>query len=211
MEEVVLQAQERTLTGKQVKTLRVAGRLPAVIYGKTFKPVAISLDYREAQKILPTISSSQLVVVDVEGTRHTALVREKQRDPVSSKLLHIDFLEVSMTEKLHATVGIQFEGDAPAIKNYDGVVVIRSEEIEVEALPRDLPERIIVDLSSLAEIGDTIFVRDLVLPAKVRILSDVDEIVVHIAAPAYEAEPEGVEGGLEEPEVIERGKKEEEF
>ena len=211
MEEVVLQAQERTVTGKQVKALRVAGRLPAVIYGKTFKPVAISLDFREAQKILPTISSSQLVVVDVEGTRHTALVREKQREPVSGKLIHIDFLEVSMTEKLRASVGIHFEGDAPAIKNYNGVVVIRTEVIEVEALPRDLPERIVVDLSSLAEIGDTIFVRDLERPAKVRNLSDLDEIVVHITAPAYEAELEGVEGGVAEPEVIERGKKEEDF
>jgi large subunit ribosomal protein L25 len=211
MEEVVLQAQERTVTGKQVKTLRNAGRLPAVIYGKTFAPVAISLDYREAHKVLPTISSSQLVVVDVEGTRHTALVREKQRDPVSGKLLHIDFLEVSMTEKLRASVGIQFEGDAPAIKNYNGVVVIRTEEIDVEALPRDLPERIVVDLSKLAEIGDTIFVRDLELPAKVRILSDMDEIVVHMTAPAYETELEGAEGGMAEPEVIERGKKEEDF
>jgi len=211
MEEVVLQAQERTITGKQVKTLRLAGRLPAVIYGKSYAPVAISLDYREAQKVLPTISSSQLVVVDVEGTRHTALVREKQREPISGKLLHIDFLEVSMTEILRASVSIQFEGDAPAIKNYNGVVVIRTEEIDVEALPRDLPERIVVDLSRLAEIGDTIYVRDLELPAKVRILSDVDEIVVHITAPAYETDLEGAEGGMAEPEVIERGKKEEEF
>jgi len=211
MEEVVLQAQERTITGKQVKNLRLAGRLPAVVYGKSFTPVAISLDYREAQKVLPTISSSQLVVVDVEGTRHTALVREKQREPISGKLLHIDFLEVSMTEILRASVSIQFEGDAPAIKNYNGVVVIRTEEIDVEALPRDLPERIVVDLSRLAEIGDTIYVRDLELPAKVRILSDVDEIVVHITAPAYETDLEGAEGGMAEPEVIERGKKEEEF
>jgi large subunit ribosomal protein L25 len=211
MEEVVLHAQERTITGKQVKTLRLAGRLPAVIYGKSFAPVAISLDYREAQKVLPTISSSQLVVVDVEGSRHTALVREKQREPISGKLLHIDFLEVSMTEILRASVSIQFEGEAPAIKNYNGVVVIRTEEIDVEALPRDLPERIVVDLSNLAEIGDTIYVRDLELPAKVRILSDVDEIVVHITAPAYESELEGAEGGMAEPEVIERGKKEEEF
>jgi large subunit ribosomal protein L25 len=211
MEEVVMQALERALTGKQVKTLRVAGRLPAVIYGKGFKPVAISLDYREAQKILPTISSSHLVVVDVEGTRHTTLVREKQREPISGKLIHVDFLEVSMTEKLRASVGIQFEGDAPAIKNYNGVVVIRTEQIDVEALPRDLPERIVVDLVRLAEIGDTIFVRDLDLPAKVRVLSDPDEIVVHIAAPAYDAELEGAEGGVAEPEVIERGKKEEDF
>jgi large subunit ribosomal protein L25 len=139
------------------------------------------------------------------------LVREKQRDPISGALLHVDFLEVSLTEKLRANVGIHFEGESPAIKNYDGVVVIGTEVIEVEALPRDLPERIVVDLSRLLEIGDAIYVRDLDVPAKVRIMTDLDEIVVNITAPAYEPEIEGAEGGLAEPEVIERGKKEDEF
>jgi large subunit ribosomal protein L25 len=208
MEEVVLQAKNRTLTGKQVKTLRAAGRLPAVIYGKGFEPVAISLDLRDSLKILPTVSTSQLIVVDVEGVRHTTLVREKQREPVGGALLHIDFLEVSLTELLRAFVGIHFEGESPAVKNYDGVVVIGTEEIEVEALPRDLPERITVDLTGLAEIGDAIFVRDLDVPAKVRVLTDAEDIVVNITAPAYTAEP-GEEGAAPEPEVIERGKKEE--
>jgi large subunit ribosomal protein L25 len=210
MEEVVLQAKSRTITGKQVKALRAAGRLPAVIYGKGFEPVAISLDMRDSLKILPTVSTSQLIVVDVDGVKHTTLVREKQREPIGGSLLHIDFLEVSLTEKLRAFVGIHFDGDSPAVKNYDGVVVIGTEEIEVEALPRDLPERITVDLSSLAEIGDAIFVRDLDVPAKVRVLTDPDEIVVNITAQAYAAELEAEEGAVPEPEVLERGKKEEE-
>ena len=210
MEEVVLQAKSRTVTGKQVKALRVAGRLPAVIYGKGFEPVVISLDLRDALKILPTVSTSQLIVVDVDGVKHTTLVREKQREPIGGSLLHIDFMEVSLTEKLHAFVGIHFDGESPAVKNYDGIVVIGTDEIEVEALPRDLPERITVDLSRLTEIGDAIFVRDLNVPAKVRVLADPDEIVVNITAQAYAPALEAEEAGVLEPDVIERGKKEDE-
>jgi large subunit ribosomal protein L25 len=210
MAEVVLQAKNRTITGKQVKALRVAGLLPAVIYGKGFQPVSITLDSREAHRVIPTLSSSHLVVLDVEGKRHTALVREKQREPITGSLVHIDFLEVSLTEKLRAFVGIHVEGDSPAVKNYNGVVVLGTDEIEVESLPRDLPERIVVDLSALAEIGDAIYVRDLNVPSKVRVLTDGDEIVVNITAPVSDVDYEEAGSGVAEPEVIERGKKEDE-
>jgi large subunit ribosomal protein L25 len=210
MEEVVLLAKSRTVTGKQVKALRTAGRLPGVIYGRGIEPVVISLDLRDALKILPTVSTSQLIVVDVDGVRHTTLVREKQREPIGGSLLHIDFMEVSLTEKLRAFVGIHFDGESPAVKNYDGIVVIGTEEIEVEALPGDLPERVTVDLARLTEIGDAIYVRDLDVPASVKVLTDSDEVVVNITAQAYEAEPAAEEGAEPEPEVIERGKKEDE-
>lgn len=211
MEEIVLKAQKRSVIGKQVKVLRRSGQLPAVIYGKGFEPIAITLDLQNANKILPTISSSHLIVVDVDGIEHNTLVRDKQREPVTGGLLHVDFLEVSLTEKLRTVVVIHVEGEAPAVKNYNGVVIVGTEEIEVEALPRDLPERIVVDISNLAEIGDAIYVRDLIISPKVRLLSDPDEIVVNVAAPVVEVEAEEVAIAEPEPEVIERGKKEEEI
>ena len=211
MEEVVLKAQKRSVIGKQVKVLRRAGQLPAVIYGKGFDPIAITLDLHSASKILPRISSSHLIVVDVDGIEHNTLVRDKQREPITGGLLHVDFLEVSLTEKLRTVVIIHVEGEAPAVKNYNGVVIVGTEEIEVEALPRDLPERIVVDISTLAEIGDAIYVRDLVISPKVRVLSDPDEIIVNVAAPVVEVEAEEVAVVVPEPEVIERGKKEEEI
>ena len=211
MEEVVLKAQKRSVIGKQVKVLRRAGQLPAVIYGKGFDPIAITLDLHSASKILPRISSSHLIVVDVDGIEHNTLVRDKQREPITGGLLHVDFLEVSLTEKLRTVVIIHVEGEAPAVKNYNGVVIVGTEEIEVEALPRDLPERIVVDISTLAEIGDAIYVRDLVISPKVRVLSDPDEIIVNVAAPVVEVEAEEVAVAVPEPEVIERGKKEEEI
>jgi large subunit ribosomal protein L25 len=212
MEETVLQAKRREVIGKHVKSLRRAGRLPAVLYGHTTEPIPVTLDMREASRVLPTITSSHLVTVDVEGERHTTLVREKQRHPVLGSLLHVDFLVVSMTEKLRAEVMIELEGEAPAVKEYSANLVTGQESLEVECLPSDLPDRIIVDISVLKKIGDAIRVRDLQIPEAVEVLTDLDVMVVQATAQAAEevveeAVPEVVEA---EPEVIERGKKEEE-
>lgn len=208
MEEIVFAAQRRQVIGKQVKALRRAGRLPAILYGHKIEPIAVTLDAREANRILPAITSSHLVVIDVEGDRHTALVREKQYNYVLGTLLHVDFNVISMTEKLRANVSVFFEGDAPAVKNVDGVLVSGLEELEVECLPADLPERITVDISGLNEIGDAIYVRDIKLPSQVEVLTDLDELIVIVTAPKVEVEE--AEAAEVEPEVIEKGKKEEE-
>jgi large subunit ribosomal protein L25 len=210
MEEKVLNAEVRLVVGKQVKALRRQGGLPAVVYGHNFDPIPITLDAKEASRILAGITSSQLLALKVGGVTHSALVREKQRHPVRGNLIHVDFLAVSMTEKLRAMVIIETEGEAPAVRDYDGLVVTGVEEVEVECFPRDLPERIIVDLLSLKEIGDAIYVRDLQLSSNVEILTDPDEMIVLVTAPAGEVEEEE---GLEvaQPEVIEKGKKEEQF
>jgi large subunit ribosomal protein L25 len=214
MEEIVFQANRRDVIGKQVKALRREGKLPAILYGYRIEPIPVSLDAREAGRVLPMVTSSHLVVVDVDGERHNALVREKQRDPVQGTLLHVDFMVVSMTEKLRANVVIELEGDAPAIREFNGALVTGTEELEVECLPQDLPERITVDLSILKEIGDSIHVKDLVFPASVEVLTDPEELVVLVTSQAAEeVEEEVEEEELEEegePEVIERGKKEEE-
>ncbi len=211
MEETVLVAKRREVIGKQVKALRRAGRLPAVLYGRTFEPQSVTLDMREASRILPTITSSHLVTIDVDGERHTALVREKQRHPVMGSLLHVDFLIVSMTEKLRAEVMIELEGESPAVKELNGSLVTGQESLEVECLPSDLPERIVVNISILQKIGDSIHVRDLKLPAAVEVLSNLDDLVVLVTAQAAEEVVEEAPVVAEaEPEVIERGKKEEE-
>jgi large subunit ribosomal protein L25 len=210
MEEIVLKAQRRDVIGKQVNALRRQGRLPAVLYGRTIEPIPVTLDLREASRILPVITSSHLVKIALDGEEHTALVREKQRHPVQGTLRHVDFMVVSMTEKLRASVYIEFEGEAPAVKDFEGVVVPVIEQIDVESLPGDLPERIVVDLSVLANIGDSIQVRDLPIPSGVEVLVDPEEIVVVVTAPAAEEIVEEVTEVAAEPEVIEHGKKEEE-
>lgn len=210
MENITIEATKREVIGKKVKALRREGKLPAIVYGHKFSPLPILLDYRQTSRSLAGVSSSQLIELNVDGQKIPVLVRERQHHPISGNLLHIDFLAVSMTETLRAFVPIDFEGEAPAVKDFGGIVVTGLEEVEVECLPKDLPEKITVDLSKLGNIGDGIYVRDLVVPAGVEVLSDGDEMVVLITAP--EAEEEAVEEEVEEgePEVIEKGKKEEE-
>lgn len=209
MEETVITATRRTLIGKQTAQLRRAGQLPAVVYGKHVEPTPICLDLRVASKILSTVSSSHLVTIDLEGTPIRALVRERQRNPLKDSLVHVDFLAVSMTEKLTAMVQIVLQGEALAVKQNVGVLVSGVEQIEVECLPGDLPETIVIDVTGLKEVGDTVKVADLPIDtAKVEVLTDPEEMVVLITAPAVE-EVEEVEVGGEEPEVIEKGKKEE--
>ncbi len=213
MEQVVLKAERRNVLGKKVKQLRREGKLPAVLYGKHIDPIPLVLDFREASKALRGLSTSTLVILEVEGQRHTAVVRERQKDYIKNTLLHVDFQALSLTEKMRVEVPIELEGEAPAVKTYGGILVQTLESVEVESLPGDMPERLIVDLSNLQEIGDSITVADLVLPPHVRVLEDPDETIVVITAPRSEEEIEAASGTAEEseePEVIAKGKAEEE-
>ncbi len=210
MERVVLKATRRDVTGKQVKALRRQGRLPGVLYGHGFEPVAISLDAHESSLVLPGLSSSAIVTVDLDGEQHAALVRERQKDYIRNAYIHVDFQVVSLTEKLRAMVHIEVHGLSPAVKDYNAVLVNSLSQVEVEALPQDLPERLVVDVSKLAMIGDTIHVRDLEIPNGVTVLTDPNEIVVVATGAAPEEVEEAPAAEVAEPEVIERGKKEEE-
>lgn len=215
MEKVVLKATKRDVTGKQVKAMRREGKLPAVIYGRHLEPISILLDAHTAGLALAKVSASSLVTLDVDGKEFPALVRERQRDYIKGNLTHIDFLAVSMDEKLRTSVGLAFVGVSPAVKDYSGILVHNLERLEVECLPGDLPERINVDISMLKQIGDIIRVRDLAVSDKVRILADEDETIAVVTITKEEAAPAAaaVEGAAEAaaPEIsVERGKKEEE-
>ena len=218
MEKVVLKATKRDVAGKQVKALRREGKLPAVIYGRHTEPVNIVLDTRSASTALMKISSSSIVTLDVEGTEYPALVREKQRDYIKNILLHVDFLAVSLTEKLRASVSLHFVGVSTAVKDFNAVFVHNIDQFHVECLPADLPERIDVDIASLMRVGDVLRVRDVVLSDKIRVLENPDTVVCVASAPKVEetAAVPGAEGAVvtptaAEPELsVERGKKEEE-
>ena len=216
MEKVVLKATKRDVVGKGVGALRRSGKLPAVIYGKHTEPINISMDAHSASLTLGKISSSSIVTLDVDGQEYYALVREKQRDFIKNRLLHVDFLAVSLTEKIRAYVTLQFKGVSGAVKDFNAILVHNIEQFYVECLPTDLPESIVVDISSLARPGDGLRVRDIPVADNIRVLEDDDVMVaVATASKIEEALPdaEGVEEGApegEEPEIsVERGKKEE--
>jgi large subunit ribosomal protein L25 len=215
MEKVVLNATKRTVTGKHVAILRRAGKLPGVVYGHNIESIPITMDLREASNILSKLSGSSLINVNIDGEEHAALVREKQRNYIQGSLLHVDFQVVSLTEKLRTDVSINLIGTSPAVKELNALVVSGIESVEVECFPQDLPERIIVDISNLINIGDSIYLKDVPIPENVVILTDPNELIAVISAIKEEvvevvAPVEGVEVSGEEPEVIEKGKKEEE-
>jgi|RhiMetdeSRZDD1v2_1073273.scaffolds.fasta_scaffold168731_3 large subunit ribosomal protein L25 len=217
MEQVVLKAEKRDVIGKQVKALRRAGKLPAVVYGRHTEPINILLDAHSASLTLGRLTSSSLVTIDLDGTQYPTLVREKQRDYIKNRLLHVDFLAVSLNENLRASVLVNFVGVSAAVKDYNAVFVVNLPSLEVECLPTDLPERIDVDISVLARPGDGIRVRDVKVPDKIRLLDDSDTMVAVATFAKVEEEAVGVPGAEgvapaeAEPELaVERGKKEEE-
>jgi large subunit ribosomal protein L25 len=217
MEKVVLKAEKRAVIGKQVKAMRRAGKLPAVIYGRHTDPIIVSLDSHSASLVLGRLTSSSLVTIELDGQEYPALVREKQRDYIKNRLLHVDFLAVSLTETLRAAVAVNLVGVSAAVKDYNAVLVTNLQALEVECLPTDLPERIDIDISVLARPGDGIRVRDVKVSDKVRLLDDPDTMVAVATFAKVEEEAaavpgaEGVAPAEAEPELaVERGKKDEE-
>jgi large subunit ribosomal protein L25 len=207
MNKIILHATPRTITGKKVGALRREGKLPGILYGHQFPSTPVLFDLRETSRALQGLTASSIITVELNGQEHAVLVREKQRDYIRNVLLHVDLQVVSLTEKLRVKVNVELVGTSPAVKDFNGVVVTGIDKIEVEALPQNLPERITVDISKLTKIGDSIYVRDLQIPANVEVLEDPNETIVTIASEMGEETAE--ESTIAEPEVIERGKKEE--
>jgi large subunit ribosomal protein L25 len=215
MEKVVLKAVKRDIVGKQVSVLRRSGKLPAVLYGRRVDPISITLEAHTAGLVLSKLGSSSLVTIELEGKEYPALVREKQRDYIKGFLTHVDFLAVSLTEKIRASVRIELTGVSIAVKDLNAVLVHGLDSLEVECLPTELPAKVTVDITPLEQIGNGIYVRDISLSEKIRVLDNPDQMVV-VATLAKEEVieeapvAEAVVEEAAEPELsVERGKKEE--
>lgn len=198
MEKYVLEAQERTVIGKKVKALRREGLLPAIVYGTGIEPVAVTLNTKEVLQTLRVIGANTLVTIKLEKKEHLVLVREIQREVITRNLLHMDFQEVSLEENISSTVPIVLVGDAPAVKEFEALLITNMEEIQIEAKAKDLPDTISVDISTLLDIGDNILIKDLVISGDVTILDDPEDVVIVATLPTLMAEIEElVEEGAE--------------
>jgi large subunit ribosomal protein L25 len=175
------------------------------------KPQMLELPAHETELILHKVSGSTLVDLKVGKKTHKVLVREVQREVISRKPIHVDFLEVAMDVIIRAVVPIELVGEAPAVRELGGVLLAGLNEIEVEALPANLPDRINVDISSLVTFEDSITVGDLDIGEGVTLLTDSDEVIANVAFQAVEEEVEVVEEVIEgmEPERVERAGQEE--
>jgi len=183
MEKFILQAQKRDVTGKKVKALRRDGKIPAVLYGSEIEPISITLDYRKVWDTLREAGANTLLTIQMDGKEFIALVREQQREVITRNLLHVDFQAVSLEEMITTTVPIAVVGEAPAVSEYNALLVTELDELNIEAKAKNLPDFIEVDVSGLSEIGNNILIQDLKVSEDVKILEDPDEIVVVVASP----------------------------
>ena len=208
-----INAQPRTEVGRNaVKKIKAAGFVPAVIYGAKDAAQNLQIVERELSQLLGhATSESVLVEVNVKDTGiKTALISEVQHHPVSGAILHVDLHAVSMDELFTVEVSVETTGEPEGVTTGGGVLEVTLRTVEIECLPGDLPEAITVDVSKL-QIGDSVHVRDLVLPKGVTVLNDAELTVAHVAAPTVAEEPAAPSTAAEgaQPEVVGEKKSEE--
>lgn len=189
-DQVRVNAQRRTVTGKAVRKLRREGQIPANIYGHHTEPTPIQLDEQEFSRFLKTHAATTIVSLALgDGAAQTAVVRHVQRKPVTGDIEHVDFLHVEMSEPIHARVPIRFEGEEQVVKETSGIVLHLQESVELEALPTQLPDAVTLDVSQLHELNTSLHISDLRVPSGVRVLTDTAEPVVKIEPPRILVEP----------------------
>lgn len=199
MSDLTIHAQARTVLGKQTKTLRHQGSLPAVLYGHGLSSRPLTIKRNEFQRVYKSAGESTLVDLALgDETPVKAIIQEVQRHPVSGAIIHVDLHQVKMTEKLHTEIPLNFIGDAPAVKELGGVLVKNVDEIEVEALPSDLVHEITIDISILKTFDDMIRVKDVTLPKGISLLDNPDDVVCLVTPPRSEQELAELEQKVEE-------------
>lgn len=187
MKSIALKAEKRKLAGRKVKSLRKEGILPGNVYGKKVKSEGVQIDAKEFKKVFEEAGETGLVELTIGSEKKPVLIHDVQLDSVSDEPIHVDFMQVDLNEKVTATVPVEVEGESPAEKSGIGTVVKLLNEIEVKALPADLPESFIVDASKLEEVDQVIKVSDLKYDkSKVEVDVDPEELVVKVEPPQKE-------------------------
>jgi len=203
--EFKLNAEKRNILGRKSGSLRKQGITPGIVYGHEFEPIPVQLNSLELEKSYRDAGESTIVGLKIDGTEYPVLIHDVSIDPISEKIAHVDFYKVKMTEKLEASIKLVFVGESDAVKNFGAILVKNLNEIEVEALPADLPHEIEIDLSKLKNIGEDILVKDLKLSDKVEVLTNPDEVIATVQEPRKEEVVEAeVAPTVEDVEVIKK-------
>ena len=176
-----LRAQKRNLVGRKVKTLRSHGLIPATVYGNKVKSMSVSVPTEAFTTVFQAAGETGLVELSVDGDIRPVLIHTVQKNPVKRNILHVEFYQVDLKKKVKTNVPVEITGEAPATTTKTGVLLNLVDEIEVEALPTDLPDKILIDVSALAEVGQEIKVQDISAPSGVTILTDPNQGIVRVA------------------------------
>jgi len=173
-------AQKREIVGKGVRALRDAGFVPAELYGRDFENMHLSISEKDFNKIFKEAGESAIVNLSIGAEKIPVLIHDALTDPLTGRIFHIDFYRVRMDEKTEVPVEIEFVGEAQAVKEKKGILIKAIQEVEVRALPADLPHSIEIDVSGLAEIGDSIHVKDIKPMKGVEILAEPEAVIATI-------------------------------
>lgn len=207
---IKLKAQKRDVFGKQLKKIREAGQVPVVVYGAKQEATPLLVDTKEFVKVLSEAGESSIVSLDMGGSGHDVLIHEVQYHPIKGQPIHVDLYVVQQDKKIEVDVPLVFEGVAPAVKELGGNLVKVMHELPIEALPKDLPHDIKIDVSGLATLDSQILVKDIKLPAGVVALAEPEEVVVSISEAGEEVAAEEAPIDLSAIEVEKKGKQDEE-
>lgn len=213
---IELSAELRQTTGSKVKFLRKSGYIPAVLYGKGQDSLNLQIKSSDFSKALKEAGESTLVYVNLGKDSHPTIIHDVTRDPVRDEVIHADFYKVNLHEKIDAKVPVVFQGESPAVKNLGGIFVRNVNELEVEALPQNLPHELTIDISVLKEFGDKITIADLkrgLGDLAELTAEDDDAIIATVQEPKSQEELEAdlaePTKGVEDVEVIEKVKESE--
>ena len=183
-----LKVEPRKITGRKIKSLRTQGFIPANVFGKDLKSLSLQIKTVDFTKLYKEVGESTLIYLTVEGEKENrpVMVHDVALHPVTDQILHVDFHQVNLKEKTTAPVVIKLIGEAPAEKEKQGILVQQLSELEIEALPADMPESVEISIESLAAEGDTLQIKDIQLSDKLTVKSDPETIVVKIEPLAKE-------------------------
>ena len=199
----------RKVLGKKVKQLRRSGVTPANVYGHKVESTAVQADTVEFVRMLRAAGRNAIIDLNVDGEAapRTVVVRNVERNPVNDQILHIDFFQVSMTERMKAEVRVILTGTSPAVETYQGVLLQMIETVAVEALPGDIPSEFRIDVSVLRQLESSLHVRDLAIDAnKVTLTTDPDVVLARVASPRLAAaEEDAAQAGEEGAEAPAEG------
>jgi len=204
MGQIELRATNREIRGRKVRFLRRQGIIPIHLFGHSVESVALQCDTMQLKRVLPQAGKTKIInlILDEAKRPRNVMVREIQRDPLTGELLHVDFYQVRMTEKIKVEVPIVPVGEAPALKSKENMLLQELNSLTIECLPDRIPVIIEVDLSSLTEAKQAVHVRDITLDERVTVLNDPEHVVVKIS-PRYVAKVEEVVGEEAEEVAVE--------
>jgi len=206
--DLTLKAAKRDILGKKTRFLRRQSITPTHLFGHGIESLALQCDTAELQRLITQGGTTRLIDLKIEAEKRprSVFIREIQRDVLNGQLLHVDFYQIKKTEKITADIPIVLLGEAPATRSRENIIYQELTQLGVECLPENLPPQIEIDLSSLEEANQAIYVRDIILDPDIAVTTDTDQLVVKVSQVAMEkeevvevAEAEAVEAEAEAP------------